>query len=40
MVKVTWTPDKRAYAVYRNGRELGIVRFRCPMPFRQVVEFA
>ncbi len=40
MVNVTRIPDKRAYSVYCNGRELGMVRFRCPIPFRQVVEFA
>jgi len=39
MIKVTWLPNWHAYSVRREGRTLGLVRFGCPLPFRQVVEF-
>jgi hypothetical protein len=41
MVKLTWLPKRRAYAVSREGgRVIGLVRCRSPLPFRQVVELA
>lgn len=39
MIKLTWLPDWKAYAVRRNGRVIGLVRFQHPVPFRQVIEF-
>jgi len=39
MVKVTWLPNWQAYSVRRNDRVIGMVRFRYPIPFRQVTEF-
>ena len=38
MVKLTWLPNWKAYAVRLNGRFLGLVRFQLP-PFRLGVEF-
>ena len=40
MIKATWLPHWHAYCVRRNGRMIGFVRFRSPLPFRQVVEFS
>ena len=41
MVKLTWFPQRLAYAVsVEGGRVIGLVRCRCPLPFRQVVELA
>ena len=41
MIKLTWFPRKRAYAVSREGgRVIGFIRCCCPLPFRQVVELA
>ena len=41
MVKLRWLPKRQAYAVSReDGRVIGLVRCRCPLPFRQVVELA
>ncbi len=39
MIKLTWIPDWKAYAVRRNNRVIGLVRFRHGLPFRQVTEF-
>ncbi len=39
MIKLTWLPDWKAYVVRRNNRNIGMVRFRYPIPFRQVIEF-
>jgi hypothetical protein len=40
MIKLTWLPNWKAYAVRRHGRMIGMVCFKFPMPFRQVIEFA
>jgi hypothetical protein len=41
MIKLTWIPERGAYLVTREGgRVIGLVRCRCPLPFRQVVELA
>ena len=40
MIKLTWLPNWRAYAVRRNGRLVGLVRCKALVPFRDVVEFA
>ncbi len=40
MVKLTWLPHRKAYAVRREGgRLIGFVRCKVPLPFRVVVEF-
>ena len=40
MIKLTWLPHWKAYAVRREGRGLvGLVRCTVPLPFRAVVEF-
>ena len=40
MITLTWIPDWKAYSVRHNGRIVGMVRFRYPIPFRQRPEFA
>ena len=40
MIKLSWLPNWKAYAVRLNGRVIGLVRFKTPMPFRSAVEFA
>ncbi len=40
MITVTWLPNWQAYAIWRKRQLLGLVRFKYPFPFRQVVEFA
>lgn len=40
MLKLTWLPNWKAYAVWRNGHVIGMVRFKWPIPFRQVIELA
>ncbi len=40
MITLIWLPDWQAYAVRRNGRVIGLVRFKWPVPFRQVIELA
>lgn len=39
MIMVTWLPHWNAYAVRWNNRIIGMVRFRYPVPFRDVAEF-
>lgn len=40
MVKLTWLPHWKAYAVRCEGGQLiGFVRCKVPLPFRVVVEF-
>lgn len=39
MVKLIWLPNWKAYAVRRDDRVIGMVRFRYRIPFRQVIEF-
>jgi hypothetical protein len=40
MIKLTWLPNWRAYAVRcEGGRLIGLVRCKVPLPFRAVVEF-
>lgn len=40
MIKLTWLPHWKAYAVRREGgRLIGLVRCKVPLPFRVVVEF-
>jgi hypothetical protein len=38
MLKLVWMAHRNAYAVYRDGRILGTVRFGYPIPFRQIIE--
>jgi hypothetical protein len=40
MIKLTWLPSWRAYAVRLNGRIVGMVCCKLPLPFRAPVEFA
>lgn len=40
MVKLTWLPNWRAYAVRRDGRIIGMIRCSQPLPFRIAVHFA
>ena len=40
MVKLTWLPHWQAYSVRRDGRIIGMLRCKVPLPFRIVVEFA
>ena len=39
MIKLTWLPDWQAYAVRFNGRIIGMVYCKLPLPFRAPVEF-
>lgn len=39
MIKLTWLPNWRAYAVRLNGRIIGMV-CKLPQPFRAAVEFS
>ena len=39
MIKLTWLPNWRAYAVRLNGRTIGVVCCTLPLPFRAPVEF-
>jgi len=39
MVKLTWLPSWKAYSVRRDGRIVGMIVCKVPLPFRQVVEF-
>jgi hypothetical protein len=39
MIKLTWLPNWRAYAVRLNGRIVGLVCCKLPLPFRTPVEF-
>ena len=40
MIKLTWLPHWHAYAVRRDGRIVGMIRCKIPLPFRSAVEFA
>ena len=40
MVKLTWLPHWQAYSVRRDGRIVGMLRCKVPLPFRIVVEFS
>ncbi|HUI27918.1 MAG TPA: hypothetical protein VL403_17685 [Candidatus Kryptonia bacterium] len=40
MITLTWLQSWKAYAVRRNGRVIGMVCCKMPLPFREVVEFA
>jgi hypothetical protein len=39
MIKLTWLPNRRAYAVRLNGQIIGVVCCKLPLPFRTPVEF-
>ena len=39
-LKLTWLPHWAAYVVRCNGRIVGMVRCKVPLPFRVAVEFA
>lgn len=39
MIKLSWLPNLRAYAVRLNGHNVGLVRFQYPFPFRLVAQF-
>jgi hypothetical protein len=38
MIKLSWLPHFRAYAVRINGHMIGLVRCKVPFPFRLAVE--
>jgi hypothetical protein len=40
MIKLTWLPNWRAYSVALNGRIIGMVYCKVPLPFREAVQFA
>ncbi len=40
MIKLTWLPNWQAYVVRRDGRIIGMVCCKMPLPFRLSVEFA
>ena len=40
LLKLTWLPHWAAYVVRRDGRVIGMVRCKNPLPFRLAVEFA
>ncbi|HVN84855.1 MAG TPA: hypothetical protein VMW17_08440 [Candidatus Binatia bacterium] len=40
MITLIWLPHWRAYSVRKDGRIIGLVCCKTPLPFRQVVEFA
>jgi hypothetical protein len=40
MIKLTWLPHWQAYSVRREGRIIGMLRCKVPLPFRMVVEFS
>jgi len=40
IVKLTWLPHWQAYSVRWNGRIIGMVLCKTPLPFRVAVEFA
>ena len=39
MIKLTWLPHWKAYSIRVNGRVVGLVRCKRPLPFRQAIEF-
>jgi hypothetical protein len=40
MIKLTWLPNWKAYSVTQDGRVIGLVRCKQPLPFRFRVQFA
>ncbi len=40
IVKLSWLPHWHAYVVRHNGRIIGLIRCKVPLPFRFRVEFA
>ena len=40
MIKLTWLPHWQAYSVRRDGRIIGMLRCKAPLPFRLVVQFS
>jgi len=40
MLKLTWLPNWKAYSVRLDGKVIGLVRCKPPLPFRLSVEFA
>ncbi|HYD46995.1 MAG TPA: hypothetical protein VEB21_01540 [Terriglobales bacterium] len=40
MILLTWLPSWRAYCVRREGKIIGMIRCRQPLPFRGPVTFA
>jgi hypothetical protein len=40
MINLTWLPNWKAYCVRHNGRVIGLVRCKPPLPFRLMVHFA
>ena len=40
MIKLTWLPHWQAYSVRRDGRIIGMLRCKAPLPFRMVVQFS
>jgi hypothetical protein len=40
MITLTWLSHWQAYSVRRNGRVIGLVRCKWPLPFRLVVGLA
>jgi hypothetical protein len=40
MIKLTWLPNWKAYCVRYEGRIVGMIRCKSPVPFRLAVEFA
>lgn len=39
MVTLRWLPHWQAYSVRQNGRIIGLVRCKIPIPFRLPVQF-
>lgn len=39
-LKLTWLPNWKAYSVRRDGRVIGLVRCKPPLPFKTTVVFA
>jgi hypothetical protein len=40
MIQLTWLPHWQAYAVRSNGRIVGMIRCKRPLPFRRPVQYA
>ena len=40
MLKLSWLPHWQAYVVRWNGRIIGMVRCKVPLPFRVSVTFS
>ena len=39
MITLTWLPNWHAYSIRREGRIVGMVRCKHPLPFRTSVHF-